>query len=159
MNRRRRPGRRPSSTELAGHAMTEERKAAFATEMAGCLASGRSPKEAASVLGVSERTVQRFAAKEGLVMTEPAPPRRRPVSLGWMDRGSCRSEGPGLFFGPDDEWWVERNARVAKAKVVCASCPVTAECDAYAEKIGADHGVWAGRDERERRELRQDVAA
>jgi hypothetical protein len=43
-----------------------------------------------------------------------------------------------------------RNQRVAKAKAVCRSCPVRAECLQWALDIGLEHGVAGGLTERER---------
>jgi Transcription factor WhiB len=156
--RRSRRARRYGSAELAQRARVAARKAARATELAGCLASGLSPGEAASAIGVSERTVQRFIVKEGPEMTGPATPsRRHRTSLGWMDLMACKDTD--IHNGPEDEHPARQKARVTKAKAVCASCSVIAECLAYGLEKDIRHGVLGGLDEAERRELRHGVAA
>lgn len=65
----------------------------------------------------------------------------------WMADASCRGMDPSLFFA-------ERGAPTATAKAVCAGCPVTAECLAYAINLGERNGVWGGLSERQRRKIR-----
>lgn len=68
---------------------------------------------------------------------------------GWAARGSCRGADPELFFPdapfPDQE---------ARAKAICATCPVIAECRAYAVRAGESEGIWGGLTTAERRRLR-----
>jgi hypothetical protein len=49
---------------------------------------------------------------------------------GWRDSALCREVDPDLFFPPGDgplgQW------QIARAKAVCAGCPVIAECLAFA---------------------------
>ena len=52
--------------------------------------------------------------------------------LDWMGYARCRYEDPGLFFGPDAESDQARQDREAKAKAICAACPVRRKCLAYA---------------------------
>ena len=71
----------------------------------------------------------------------------------WRQRAACRDEDPELFFplseiGPGTH-------QVARAKAVCASCPVRAECLGYALDNGLDHGIFGGTTESERRTLRR----
>jgi hypothetical protein len=40
---------------------------------------------------------------------------------GWMKRAQCRGEDPGLFFP-------SVGANAAKARTICAICPVRSEC-------------------------------
>jgi WhiB family redox-sensing transcriptional regulator len=49
-----------------------------------------------------------------------------------------------LFFGPDAERPAERRIRERKAKVICALCPLRAECLEYALRHPARHGIWGG---------------
>lgn len=70
----------------------------------------------------------------------------------WRRRAACR-------LVPDDERWIFWPARgdhraVAAAKKVCASCPVSGECLAYALDVG-ETGIWGGTSEKERRSLRR----
>jgi WhiB family transcriptional regulator, redox-sensing transcriptional regulator len=76
-----------------------------------------------------------------------------PVSEGWADvpeawmaHGVCRTIDPAMFF-PSDGSGVER------ARRICATCSVTADCLAYALRERIDHGVWGGTSERERRRI------
>lgn len=61
-------------------------------------------------------------------------------------RLNCQ-EDPELMFSvdPRDE---------ARAKRVCASCPVREACRSYALETGQDYGVWGGTTADERRALR-----
>lgn len=49
----------------------------------------------------------------------------------------------------------ERDYREARAKKVCAACPVATECLEHALRAGEVHGIWGGLNEVERRNLRQ----
>lgn len=56
---------------------------------------------------------------------------------------------PELFTGPadieaEDEPEMDRAARIAVAREVCASCPVRLVCLAYALRTRPAAGVWAG---------------
>ena len=53
--------------------------------------------------------------------------------MGTEGRAACRDTGVMmLFFGPDRERLAEREIRERKAKVICALCPLRAECLEYA---------------------------
>ena len=69
---------------------------------------------------------------------------------GWQDDAACRGKEVVLFFGPDGERQPERDIRERKAKVVCASCPVRAECLGYAVSRPEKYGTWGGLNEDER---------
>ncbi|WP_433471098.1 WhiB family transcriptional regulator [Saccharomonospora azurea] len=69
----------------------------------------------------------------------------------WWHSAACRDEDPELFFpvsnmGPSAQ-------QTARAKAVCARCPVRAECLSYALDNGLDHGIFGGLTEHERRDL------
>jgi WhiB family transcriptional regulator, redox-sensing transcriptional regulator len=71
----------------------------------------------------------------------------------WIERASCLEHDPDLFFpvgttGPAVE-------QTARAKAVCGTCDVRAECLAWALDTCQDAGVWGGLDEEERREIRR----
>lgn len=76
--------------------------------------------------------------------TRPAP------SWGWQDRGACRGESVGVFFGPDGERPGAREARERRARAICAQCPVMAECREHALTMPEHFGVWGGLNEDER---------
>ena len=66
----------------------------------------------------------------------------------WRLRAACRDVDSELFFpegnrGPALE-------SMARAKQICAACPVRARCLDWALTHGAHHGVWGGRTEDER---------
>ena len=62
----------------------------------------------------------------------------------WREHARCLGTDPALFY-PNN------GAGVDKARVVCATCPVTEECLEYALSTGEKFGVWGGTSERERR--------
>lgn len=75
---------------------------------------------------------------------------------GWRFAGACAGGGSmDLFFGPGDvEQWRVQRRREAKAKAVCAGCPVRLECAAFAIASGAEFGIWGGMSEDELRARR-----
>ena len=73
--------------------------------------------------------------------------------LTWRSRSACLNEDPELFFpigttGPAVE-------QTARAKAVCGTCDVVAECLEWALESNQDAGVWGGLNEDERRTLRR----
>lgn len=74
----------------------------------------------------------------------------------WMDAASCRAEGvdPDWFFGDRND-----HASRARAKAVCATCPVKAECLQFALSAPSssfyDFGIWAGTTAGERELIRR----
>jgi WhiB family transcriptional regulator, redox-sensing transcriptional regulator len=68
----------------------------------------------------------------------------------WRLRAACRHLDSGIFFSPDGERGRERDAREARAKAICARCPVIGPCAAYAIQHDERYGVWGGLSERER---------
>lgn len=63
----------------------------------------------------------------------------------WANSALCKKSSP-------DELFV-RGAEQHRAKMVCAACPVRAECLAEALDNRIEWGVWGGLTERERRAL------
>lgn len=70
--------------------------------------------------------------------------------MDWRSRAVCGGARAWLFFGPEGETPVERVRREARAKAVCASCPVRAECLDFALAQHVRRGIWGGLNERER---------
>jgi WhiB family transcriptional regulator, redox-sensing transcriptional regulator len=66
--------------------------------------------------------------------------------MSWEDQARCLQYDPELFFTP-------RGKAERRAKQVCANCPVTAECLAYALETRVEFGVWGGTTGNERRML------
>jgi WhiB family transcriptional regulator, redox-sensing transcriptional regulator len=77
--------------------------------------------------------------------------------MNWQGRAACKGRNARLFFGPDGEKGQDREIREAKAKAICASCPVRAQCLDYALRNSIKHGVWGGlnREERTRERRRR----
>lgn len=67
----------------------------------------------------------------------------------WTDQAACRGAAPGLFFGPDGEKSHAKQIREAKAKAICAGCPVRHPC-LHRALIAGELGVWGGTAEEER---------
>lgn len=70
---------------------------------------------------------------------------------GWHHEAACRAADV------DPAWfWPSRGQSNDEARAVCARCPVRQRCldDALSRGEWADHGIWGGTSERERRRLR-----
>lgn len=77
--------------------------------------------------------------------------RGRPVRPdAWMDDAACLNVDPDMFF-PDTD---RHTTQIARAKAVCASCPVRDACLEYALRTGVTDGVWGGMTTHERANLR-----
>jgi len=63
------------------------------------------------------------------------------------------------FFHPDAERGSSKRRRDAKAKAICADCPVIAQCRAHALQVHEPYGVWGGLTEDERSRLLSAAAA
>jgi WhiB family transcriptional regulator, redox-sensing transcriptional regulator len=87
-------------------------------------------------------------------MVTTAPPIRRAEReerRDWWKSAACQDADPELFFpvsavGPGRE-------DIARAKAVCASCPVRRPCLEFALATHQVHGVWGGTTEEERRAI------
>ncbi|GAA1228374.1 WhiB family transcriptional regulator [Prauserella halophila] len=75
----------------------------------------------------------------------------RPQSLEWVQDAACRDEDPELFFPVSDTGPGSQQA--ARAKAVCARCPVRDLCLQQALDNGLDFGIFGGLTQEERREL------
>ncbi|MPZ71730.1 MAG: WhiB family transcriptional regulator [Nitriliruptorales bacterium] len=72
----------------------------------------------------------------------------------WQQRGLCRANDSEIFFPPTHfEHKPEREAREAKAKAICAACPVRVECLTWALAVREPYGVWGGASEGERKQM------
>lgn len=72
----------------------------------------------------------------------------------WQVNAACRGAGVDLFFNLDSERGQAKRTREANAKAVCATCPVMAQCLAWALQVGEPYGVWGGMTADERHALR-----
>ena len=86
-----------------------------------------------------------------MTTTPPTSPTTTPRD--WRSRAACLGVDPELFF-PVAEDGPVHDAQVAKAKAVCAGCPVVAVCLADALARIPD-GIAGGLTEQERRALRR----
>jgi WhiB family transcriptional regulator, redox-sensing transcriptional regulator len=71
----------------------------------------------------------------------------------WRWLSACRGEDPEIFFPAPRN--MTTFLQLARAKAVCARCPVAAECLGYALATGQEYGVWGGTSEEERRAMRR----
>ena len=75
----------------------------------------------------------------------------------WRSLGACLSADPDLFFPISPDGASRREE--ARAKAVCATCVVRAECLAFAVQTRQVHGVWGGLGEAELARLRRSSPA
>lgn len=66
----------------------------------------------------------------------------------WREFAACKDADPDLFFPSQGQ-------NGARAKAVCAECPVAAECLQWALVNNETIGVWGGTNERDRRLIRR----
>jgi len=71
----------------------------------------------------------------------------------WRELGSCRKLDTSMFFPIGQTG--EAEVRIARAKKVCATCPVRQECLEFAITTNQEYGVWGGHSEEERRVVRR----
>jgi len=69
----------------------------------------------------------------------------------WMRDRACGSGDTALFFPPRYEQAPERAVREAKAKAICAGCPVRLDCLEFARRTADDHAIMGGLTPEERR--------
>jgi WhiB family transcriptional regulator, redox-sensing transcriptional regulator len=66
----------------------------------------------------------------------------------WRSAAACQSADPELFFPISNTG--KSLEQVAKAKAICAECPVGRECLAFALRTRQVYGIWGGATEEER---------
>jgi|ETN02SMinimDraft_4_1059925.scaffolds.fasta_scaffold200219_2 WhiB family redox-sensing transcriptional regulator len=71
----------------------------------------------------------------------------------WIDAAACSGHDTSLWFGKSSTPNFFRDAKIAKA--ICATCPVQTRCLEFAMVNMIDHGIWGGRNQRERHTLRR----
>ncbi|HEU0132779.1 MAG TPA: WhiB family transcriptional regulator [Mycobacteriales bacterium] len=72
----------------------------------------------------------------------------------WRVDALCRGDDAVHFFAPNHmERKEEKDAREARARALCARCPVQDLCLDYALGAGEPHGIWGGLNELQRRRL------
>ncbi|HEX6946316.1 MAG TPA: WhiB family transcriptional regulator [Acidimicrobiia bacterium] len=68
----------------------------------------------------------------------------------WRDAAACLSNPEVDFFPPRED-----SLAIARARAVCAGCPVAAECLNWALATNQPDGIWGGHTPRERRAIRR----
>lgn len=71
----------------------------------------------------------------------------------WRRQAACIATGPATFYPERDGNDVV--ADIVRAKVICASCPVQADCLQHALDQLEQYGIWGGMTWEERRSLRR----
>jgi len=74
------------------------------------------------------------------------------VVADWRAQAACSGYPNTLFFPPSD---VAEDGLEARAKAVCAVCPVIEDCLEYALETNQRAGIWGGTSEQERKSLRR----
>lgn len=69
----------------------------------------------------------------------------------WFAQARCLGHDDAEYF------FAPRQEDQLVAKRICASCPVRAECLAYALANNEEYGVWGGKDEDERRIIKREA--
>ncbi|MHB8682538.1 MAG: WhiB family transcriptional regulator [Acidimicrobiales bacterium] len=78
----------------------------------------------------------------------------RTLGEAWQGRAACKGPQATVFFPPTHaERKEEKLARETRAKAICQTCAVRAECLEYAIGIREPHGIWGGLNETERKQL------
>ena len=68
----------------------------------------------------------------------------------WQMQAACRGMSSSHFFHPWGERGAKREARIKRAKQVCAQCPVVSICREHALQVQEPYGIWGGLSEDER---------
>lgn len=71
----------------------------------------------------------------------------------WQLAAACRGMDVETFFHPHQEGKKARRQRIAAAKAICSTCPVTDQCLDHALHTREPYGIWGGRSETERAEM------
>lgn len=76
-----------------------------------------------------------------------------PTPLPWMEDANCANSDPVLFFAEDSTADGRQRTRLALA--ICRTCPVAAECLAYALETDSRHGIWGATTSTDRRQMKR----
>lgn len=123
-----------------------------AAEILDAVRRGQRYDELAVIYGVSASTLRRRVTDSGLVA------KRRHGSLPalsvrteeptWMEQAVCAQTDP-------ESWFPEKGGSTREAKGMCRRCDVTDKCLAYALEHDERFGVWGGKSETERKQMRR----
>ena len=73
------------------------------------------------------------------------------ISSNWRALAACRTADPDLFFPISAKGRAQ--ADIARARGVCASCPVRTRCLDFALITRQADGIWGGRTVEERHQM------
>ena len=73
------------------------------------------------------------------------------ISRNWWDLAACQTADPDLFFPISAKGRAQVD--IARARAVCASCPVRSRCLDFALATRQADGIWGGRTAEERHEM------
>lgn len=79
------------------------------------------------------------------------------MELDFRFEAQCGDENPDMFFeykSKGSSSLIRTNIEF-QAKQICARCPVNLECLEYALRTDQQYGIWGGKNEKERRQLRR----
>jgi WhiB family redox-sensing transcriptional regulator len=71
----------------------------------------------------------------------------------WRAAGACLDADPDLFFPISSAG--RGLSQIARAKAICARCPVRRECLEFAYANAPIYGIWGGTTPEERRQARR----
>jgi WhiB family transcriptional regulator, redox-sensing transcriptional regulator len=71
----------------------------------------------------------------------------------WREQGACLSANPDLFFPISSRG--ASAGQIARAKGICAGCPVREPCLSFALSTQQQFGIWGGTTEDERKKMRR----
>jgi WhiB family transcriptional regulator, redox-sensing transcriptional regulator len=80
-------------------------------------------------------------------------PRAVAETWDWQLRAACRGQDSAVFFHPRNERRNQRVQREARAKQLCARCPVLDRCREHALSVEETFGIWGGLTQVELRSL------
>jgi WhiB family redox-sensing transcriptional regulator len=91
-------------------------------------------------------------AIETIVMLSPQllAEARSDTARKWAAQALCAGTDPEFFFPPGD-------GPATETRRICATCPVSSQCLAYAVAAGEPFGIWGGLDPRERQNLHRQI--
>ena len=69
----------------------------------------------------------------------------------WREEAVCLAVVNDVSFFPDPEDLIG----ISRAKAVCATCPVAAECLTWALEANQSEGIWGGHTPKDRRAIRR----
>lgn len=98
------------------------------------------PKEVSN--GYAENQIRGTLALRGTA------DRKLDGSSDWRELSACKDADPNIFFPEQDD-----RTAIKLAKAICDACQVREQCLEDAMVRREKHGIWGGKDEKERRRM------